>query len=235
MSAGQRGCALLTALLAAAGAAAPATTQQLTYDVKIAWLEAGRMRADIVRRAEGYDLLGNIVSSRAMDRFFRWRGRFIATGQLVAGFPKTQAYLLLEDDGEEREVLLAAAGTTNLHRSGGKSKSLPTPPGSDLMSVLLLARHCLPETEVHDGESHYHLRLFGTAEQDLRQPAHYYSGAATRCDYRFRYASGTVRRISLWMADWRGTRLPVRVRVRIPLLPDVVLRLRTGHDRKDVR
>lgn len=193
------------------------------------------MRVEIARRAQDYDLLGSIVSSRAMDRFFRWRGRFVAVGRLVAGFPKTRAYLLLEDDGEEREVLLAAAGATNLHRSGGKSKSLPTPPGSDLMSVLLLARHCLRETEVHDGESHYHLRLFGTAEQTLRQPERYYSGAATRCDYRFRYASGTVRRISLWMADWRGARLPVRVRVRIPLLPDVVLRLRTARDRQDAR
>lgn len=229
----RRAWALLAALAPAVGAAAPATTQRLAYDVKIAWLEAGKLSADIARRAERYELAGNIVSSKAMDRFFRWRGRFAATGALVAGFPTTRAYLLFEDDGEEREVLLATAGTTNLHRSGGRSKSSPAPPGSDLMSVLFLAPHCLPETEVHDGQSRYHLRLYGTAEQVLRQSARYYSGATTRCDYRFRYSNGTVRRISLWMADWRGARAPVRVRVRIPLLPDVVLRLRTDSDRQD--
>ena len=217
---------LATPAFAAANPAPTGDELRLRYDVKVAWMRAGQLRANL-RPAARYELDGTVATSGTMDRFFSWRGTFAATGRMVNGFPETDAYLLFEEDGKDREVLLATRQRTTIHATDRESKTRPGPPGSDLMSVLFLAPHCLKETGAHDGEDLYQLRLTRTASQALNQKPHYYNGASTRCDYRFRYEDGTVRRISLWMAPWQGRRIPVRIRVRIPVLPDIVLRLRT--------
>ena len=216
--------------LLAAGAPAQGQALQLRYDVRVAWLNAGQLRADLLTRAQGYELSGAITTSGVMDRLFKWRGTFAAAGRMEDGYPRTTAYLLFEDDGKGREMVLATPQETTIHATGRKSETLPAPQGSDLMSVLFLAPHCLAEARVHDGEDPYHIRLARAAEQSLRQPGRYYSGPTERCDYRFRYEDGTVRRISLWMADLGHRRVPVRIRVRVPLLPDVLLRLRVPTD-----
>ena len=111
-----------------------------------------------------------------MNRVFKWRGRFAATGRMVEGFPTTEAYLLLEDDGETREVLLAFGDKTTIHATDDESEELPVPPGSDLMSVMFLAPHCLGETTVHDGEDAYRIVPERTTERNLNQRSRYYSG-----------------------------------------------------------
>ena len=222
--------ALALSMLATGAPAAQGEALQLRYDVRVAWLNAGQLRADLRTRAERYELSGAIATSGVMDRFFKWRGTFAAAGRMEDGHPRTTAYLLFEDDGKGREMVLATRRRTTIHATGRKSETLPAPQGSDLMSVLLLAPHCLPSASVHDGEDPYRIRLARAAEQSLRQPERYYSGSTERCDYRFRYEDGTVRRISLWMAELRHRRLPVRIRVRVPLLPDVLLRLRVHPD-----
>lgn len=226
------GRAALALSLLGAGAPAPGEALQLRYDVRVAWLNAGELRTDLLTRAERYELSGAIATSGVMDRLFKWRGTFAAAGRMEDGYPRTTAYLLFEDDGKGREMVLATRRETTIHATGRKSKTLPAPQGSDLMSVLFLAPHCLAEARVHDGEDPYRIRLARTAEQSLRQPERYYSGPTERCDYRFRYEDGTVRRISLWMADLGHGRVPVRIRVRVPLLPDVLLRLRAPTDER---
>lgn len=205
----------------------PADTLHLRYDVRVAWMNAGQLRADLIERGESYELEGEIATSGVVERVFKWRGTFAATGRMAQGHPHTTAYLLFEEDGKGREMVLATPHETTIHATGRAPETLPAPQGSDLMSVLFLAPHCLPETTAHDGEDVYHIRLARTAEQSLRQKERYFSGPTQHCDYRFRYEDGTVRRISLWMGNWQNRRLPVRIRVRVPLLPDVVLRLRT--------
>ena len=230
-----RALVLSLALTAAGEAAVARATDQgrweLRYDTRVAWLEAGELAAAFRQFGDRYELVGMVATSGMMDRFFRWRGTFAATGRMIEGFPRTTAYLLFEEDDDGREVLLATGATTTIHATNRDSKEQAVPPGSDLMSVLFLAPHCLPEAEVHDGEDAYGLRLVGTAEVALRQPPPYFSGQTTRCDYRFRYENGGTRRISLWLAALSSAsrasskRLPVRIRVRVPLLPDVLLRL----------
>ena len=220
------GAALATCAAAQPNAATPDNTLHLRYDVRVAWLNAGQLRADLRTHGERYELEGEIATSGVMDRVFKWRGTFAATGHMVQGHPHTTAYLLFEEDGKGREMVLATRRETTIHATGRASETLPAPQGSDLMSVLFLAPHCVAETTAHDGEDVYHVHLARATEQSLRQKERYYSGPTERCDYRFRYEDGTVRRISLWMADWRNRRLPVRIRIRVPLLPDVVLRLR---------
>ncbi len=208
--------------------AAAGGSLQLSYDIQVAWLDAGEIAMRLSGDGERYALSGSVATSRLMDRFFKWRGRFVATGRMAFGFPRTDAYMLWGDDGKEQETLLSFGGTTTIVRSHGESERLDQPPGSDFMSVTFLGPHCLDETTLHDGEDLYRLfleRRAAAVELAHRRP--YYAGVADRCDYRFKYTDGRTRRLSLWVAHWQGRRVPVRIRVRFPLLPDGHLFLRT--------
>ena len=205
---------------------APLAAEQIHYDAQVAWLQAGKIVMSLQQDGDHYELSGLVTTSGTMNRLFKWRGKFAATGRFVDGFPQTSAYLLLAEGRGSREVLLAFDGKTTIHATDDESEELPLPPGSDLMSVMFLAPHCLGETTVHDGEDAYRLVPERTSRQGLRQRSGYYSGDTVRCDYRFRYGDGSTRRVSVWTAEGQGQRLPVRVQIRVPLLPDGILRLR---------
>lgn len=220
---------LLSAALAACHAvAASAVAEELRYDAQVAWFHAGTIDMNFQHNANRYELSGVVSTSGAMNRLFKWRGKFAATGRFVDDFPTTNAYLLLEDDGEKREVLLAFGDKTTIHATGDESEELPVPPGSDLMSVMFLAPHCLGETTVHDGEDAYRIVPERRSERKLRQSSRYFSGPTRRCDYRFRYDDGSTRRVSIWLSDTGEPRFPVRIQLRVPLLPDGTLRLRVA-------
>ena len=221
---------LTRSLLFAACAAcqAGATAEELLYDAQVAWFHAGTIVMTFQHNASRYELSGVVTTSGAMNRLFKWRGRFAATGRFVEGFPTTNADLLLEVEGENREVLLAFGDKTTIHATGDESEELPVPPGSDLMSVMFLAPHCLTETTVHDGEDAYRIVPERVSERNLRQRSQYFSGPTRRCDYRFRYVDGSTRRVSIWLADTGEPRFPVRIQIRIPFLPDGILRLRVS-------
>ena len=204
----------------------PLAAVEIRYDAQVAWLQAGEIVMTLQEQGDCYGLSGLVTTSGAMKRLFKWRGQFAATGRYIEGFPTTGAYLLIEDDGETQEMLLAFGDKTTIHASDDEPEELPIPPGSDLMSVMFLAPHCLDETTVHDGEDAYRLVPERTSRRELRQKSRYFSGDTERCDYRFRYVDGSTRRVSVWIAEWNGRRLPVRVQVRVPLLPDGILRLR---------
>ena len=210
----------------AAPAEAAASTTEMHYDAQVAWFHAGTIEMTLQEHEDRYDLSGMVTTSGAMNRLFKWRGQFAATGRFVEGMPRTNAYLLLEDDGATREVLLAFGDKTTIHATDDESEELPIPPGSDLMSIMFLAPHCLGTTTVHDGEDAYTIVPERTSERKLNQRSRYYSGPTVRCDYRFRYVDGSTRRVSVWMADARGPRFPVRIQIRVPLLPDGILRMR---------
>ena len=227
--------ALATARIRGATAAlcalAPAfaLAQELHYDAQVAWLNAGTIDLLLDRNADRYELSGMVATSGTMNRYFRWQGRFAATGRFVAGYPTTDAYLLLADDGETRAALLTFNDTTTIHATGRDSEEIDRPPGSDLMSVTFLAPHCLEDgTLVHDGEDTYRVELIARSTPELRGPVPWFSGPTMRCDYRFREAGRRPRRVSLWVGEVGGLQVPVRIRVRVPVFPDGVLRLRTG-------
>ena len=198
----------------------------LHYDVQVAWIQAGEIVMQLTERGERYMLSGTVTTSPLMDRFFRWRGQFVSSGRFNDGFPRTDAYLLQGDNGERQETSVSFDGKTNIATSDGESREVDLPPGSDFMSVTFLAPHCLVDATLHDGEDLYHLQLTRTSEEHLALKPPFFAGWSQRCDYKFRFDDGSTRRVSLWTAEWQGRRLPVRVRVRIPFLPDGVLQLR---------
>lgn len=199
----------------------------LHYDAQVAWLRAGAVDLSVGRNGDRYELSGMVATSGAMNRFFRWQGRFAATGRFVDGYPVTNAYLLLEDDGETREVLLAFQDKTTIHATGRESEEVEQPPGSDLMSATFLAPHCLADgTIVHDGEDTYRVDLLSSSMSRLQGSPNDYSGPARRCAYRFYEDGRRARRITVWTAAVEGREVPVRIRIRVPVFPDGVLRLR---------
>lgn len=213
---------------APAAAEAPATAPLwLRYDIQIAWIPAGEVVMSLTEHDDRYALSGTVATSRLMERFFFWHGRFVSTGRYQNGFPRTDAYMLWGRDDDGLETLLSFGGKTTIRSPGRSQRIIAQPPGSDFMSVTFLGPHCMAETTLHDGKRIYALRLDRIVESQTleRHPPHY-AGQARRCDYRFRYPSGAARRLSLWVAPWQGRDLLVRMRVRIPLLPDALLHLR---------
>lgn len=210
-------------LLAGAGAA---QAQSRDYDAFVGWLQAGAIDIRLQRNGSDYELSGSVEARGAIARLVRWRGRFAAIGAFDGDYPRTRTYLLLEEDGDTREVLLATGGRTVVHATDKDSEELEQPAGSDIMSVLFLAPHCIDDATVHDGEDAYLVRLRRAGAVRVEQRPPYYRGDATRCDYDFRYLDGSIRRVSVWLADVEGQPWPVRVRVRVPLRPDGHLRLR---------
>ena len=216
--------------IAALVACPPTVAEELRYDAQVAWFHAGSIEMALLEDGDRYEMSGVVTTTGAMNRLFKWRGQFAATGHFVEGLPRTDAYLLLEDDGETREVLLAFGDKTTIHATDDESEELPIPPGSDLMSVMFLAPHCLGETTVHDGEDAYRIVPERRSNRHLAQRSRYFSGPTVRCDYRFRYVDGSTRRVSVWMADGAGPRFPARIQIRVPLLPDGILRLRIDRE-----
>ncbi len=212
---------ILISLLAPAAAA-----KSLHYDARVGWLDAGAINITFAQEGNNYELSGSVRVQGAIARLVRWRGWFAATGEFDGDWPRTDAYLLMEERRGKREVLLWRGGRTVLHGSHRDSEELEGPPGSDIMSVLFLAPHCLDGAVVHDGEDPYRIRLRGSAPIEIKERAPWYSGAGLRCDYDFRYRDGSTRRVSLWVAEVDGESWPVRIRVRVPLRPDGLLRLR---------
>lgn len=236
--AGRAACAAAClALSAASNALAPQRAAahsytELRYDIQVAWIAAGEIVMQLTQDGDRYALSGTVATSSLMDRFFKWHGRFISMGEFVQGFPRTDVYMLWGEAKDERETVFSFAGATTIRSSRGTAEEVPQPTGSDLMAVTFLAPHCLRETTLHDGEHLYRLRLeHSAAEEPLPQRRHYYSKPSRRCDYRFAYSDGSTRRLSLWIGNWKGRQVPVRLRVRVPLLPDGNVFLRVGERR----
>lgn len=220
-------------LLAVALLAPMAAAKNLHYDARVGWLDAGAINITFARDGDQYELSGSVRVRGAIAKLVRWRGWFAATGEFDGDWPHTDAYLLMEENRGEREVLLSRGGRTVLHGSHRDSEELEGPPGSDIMSVLFLAPHCLDGAVVHDGEDPYRIRLRKSVPVQIKQPQPWYSGTGLRCDYDFRYRDGSTRRVSLWVAEVHGESWPVRIRVRVPLRPDGLLRLRVDADGGD--
>ena len=202
---------------------------ELRYDIQVAWIAAGQIVMQLTQDGDRYALSGTVATSSLMDRFFKWHGRFISMGVFQKGFPRTDVYMLWGEAKDKRETVYSFAGTTMIQSSQGTTEEVPQPPGSDLLAVTFLAPHRLQKTTLHDGEHLYHLRLENSAATEpLPVRRHYYSAPSRRCDYRFAYSDGSTRRLSLWIGTWKGRQVPVRLRVRVPLLPDGNVFLRTS-------
>ena len=203
-------------------------TQVLVYDARVGFLSAGTLEVNMTLNQGRYELFGDVRTSGAIERFFRWRGKFAAVGFMVEETPRTEAYLLFEERKNARKVTLAAHGKTTIHRPSGVSREVQYPRGSDLMSVLFLTDHCFDAAWVHDGEDAYEVVRTASRQTFVSQGKTHFRGSTKLCRYRFNYGKAEQRRLDVWLGLHRDRWVPVRIRVRVPFRPDALLRLRTG-------
>ena len=201
-------------------------THALVYDARVGFLSAGTLEVNMLLSDGRYEMFGDVRTSGAIERFFRWRGKFAAVGFMVDESPRTRAYLLFEETKSARKVTLAAHGRTTIHRPAGASREVQYPRGSDLMSVLFLTNHCFNSAWVHDGEDAYEVILRTSRQTKVEQGRAYFRGRAEQCRYRFRYGKDEARGLDVWLGLDDDRLVPVRIRVRVPFRPDALLKLR---------
>ena len=201
-------------------------THALVYDARVGFLSAGTLEVNMLLSDGRYEMFGDVRTSGAIERFFRWRGKFAAVGFMVEESPRTRAYLLFEETKSARKVTLAAHGRTTIHRPAGASREVQYPRGSDLMSVLFLTDHCFNSAWVHDGEDAYEVILRTSRQTKVEQGRAYFRGRAEQCRYRFRYGKDEARGLDVWLGLDDDRLVPVRIRVRVPFRPDALLKLR---------
>tara|TARA_B100001146_G_C16051502_1_gene378084 strand:+ start:105 stop:818 length:714 start_codon:yes stop_codon:yes gene_type:complete len=202
-------------------------TQVLVYDARVGFLSAGTLEVNMTLSKGRYELFGDVRTSGAIERFFRWRGKFAAVGFMVEEMPRTRAYLLFEERKNSRKVTLAAHGKTTIHRPSAVSREVQYPQGSDLMSVLFLTDHCFDAAWVHDGEDAYEVVRTASRQTFVKQGKTHFRGSTKLCRYRFNYGKAEQRGLDVWLGLHRDRWVPVRIRVRVPFRPDALLRLRT--------
>ena len=201
-------------------------THALVYDARVGFLSAGTLEVNMLLSDGRYEMFGDVRTSGAIERFFRWRGKFAAVGFMVEESPRTRAYLLFEETKSARKVTLAAHGRTTIHRPAGASREVQYQRGSDLMSVLFLTNHCFNSAWVHDGEDAYEVILRTSRQTKVEQGRAYFRGRAEQCRYRFRYGKDEERGLDVWLGLDDDRLVPVRIRVRVPFRPDALLKLR---------
>ena len=204
-------------------------THALVYDARVGFLSAGALEVNMLLSDGRYEMFGDVRTSGAIERFFRWRGKFASVGFMVEESPPTRAYLLFEETKSSRKVTLAAHGRTTIHRPAGASREVQYPRGSDLMSVLFLTDHCFNSAWVHDGEDAYEVILKTSRQTKVEQGRTYFRGRAEQCRYRFRYGKDEERGLDVWLGLDDDRLVPVRIRVRVPFRPDALLKLRARH------
>ena len=202
------------------------------FDIRVGFLRAGSLESTLVIEEDRYEFTGVMKTSKLVEHFFKWQGTFAAVGEFIDGKPTSGNYLVISDNKtrKNKKIVIKNKNETTVLRTGKSTKKIPAPIGLDLVSALLLLDSCQDVIKVHDGEDEYHLFLESDKSRDtkLRLGQGYYSGDAQVCSYQFQYKRNITRRFNVWLAEIEDTRQPVRIQLRFPLRPSVVMSLRVS-------
>ena len=206
--------------------------RETLFDIRVGFLKAGSLESNLAIEEDKYEFTGVMKTSRLVEHFFKWQGSFAAVGEFVDGKPTSGNYLVISDNKtrKNKKIVIKNKNETTVLRTGKSTKKTPAPIGLDLVSALLLLDSCQDVITVHDGEDEYHLFLESEKSKatKLRLGSNYYSGDAQVCSYHFQYKRNITRRFNVWLTEIEGIRQPVRIQLRFPLRPSVVMSLRIG-------
>ena len=204
-----------------------ASEQTYRYEARMAVLNAGILTLDFSRRGEDYEFLGGFKTSRAMNKYYTWKGLFASKGAWQDGKPQTEAYLTLSkssDDGYKVTVY-GPKETRRMRKASEPFETITTPQGSDLIAALFLSPDCFNGPKVHDGEDDYEIKLLKRRARNVSATQRYYSGLGIQCDYQVRDNKGRKRRIQIILAEINGNTVAVAASIKMPLMPDPAFRL----------
>ena len=140
----------------------------------------------------------------------------------------TDAYLTISSSSDDpiRLVVYTPDEVRVLDDNQEEVESRDIPKGSDLISALFFVQGCYDQPYVNDGEDHYPIKLKTSWTSRVNMGLGFYEGEVINCRYRVADRKGRRRTVEVAMANtevgWRA----VRVQIKIPMLPDPVLRLR---------
>lgn len=209
----------------------------LKYDGRVGPVRVGKLEALLTVQNDTYELDGSIVGTGPLKRLLKWQGEFTAKGVFQEERPITTSYQLTESEkrGDETEIKIIRIleSTAFVSETGKPDIEIPAPEGIDMMSFMLVNASCAEDMVVHDGEDPFQIKLKHPGEdRKLRQGRKYYSGEAEMCRYEFIYDEDEIRKVDIWLAEVDGRKVPVRIRIRIPVIPDGVFKLRLLDDKE---
>ena len=216
------GLLLLLPLFVCAGV----TELSLVYSVRIAFLHTGDFHFTRSYSHSTYFFSGHFETKGLINKYYRWKGDFAAIGSLENGSPRMEKYYSRSEskDHELKVVVLESEGIRFLLPGGKTFQFTDRPKGDDLVTALFLTPGCYDGTRVNDGEDTF--EMFLTKAKEIKQKKEKF-GPILKCYYRVKDYKGRSRRLNVTLASSSYGPITQEVRVKIPLLPDVVFALKT--------
>ena len=215
------GLLLLLPLFVCAGA----TEHSLVYSVRIAFLDTGDFHFKRSSSQSTYFFSGHFETKGLINKYYRWKGDFAAIGSLENGSPRMEKYYSRSEskDHELKVVVLESEGIHFLPPGGKTFQFSNRPKGDDLVTALFLTPRCYDGTHVNDGEDTF--EMFLTKAKEIKQKKEKF-GPILKCYYRVKDYKGRSRRLNVTVSSSAYGPITKEVRVKIPLLPDVVFNLK---------
>ena len=202
--------------------------QKLIYSARMAMLNAGDLTLQYVENGSAFEVLGRFKTSKSLSKYYTWNGVFVSKARRVDERITTDAYLTISSSSDDpiRLVVYTPDEVRVLDDNQEEVESRDIPKGSDLISALFFVQGCYDQPYVNDGEDHYPIKLKTSWTSRVNMGLGFYEGEVINCRYRVADRKGRRRTVEVAMANtevgWRA----VRVQIKIPMLPDPVLRLR---------
>ncbi len=195
------------------------------YTVRIAFLESGYFNFKRSSSSSRYSFSGHFETKGLINNYYRWKGNFSAIGILENGYPKMEKYYARSEskDHELKLVVLGSDGVRFLPPGGKVFQFADRPKGDDLVTALFLTPSCYRGKYVNDGEDTFEMFLIKVKHV---KPKKEKFGPLFKCYYRVKDHKGRSRRVHVTLASSSHGPITKQVRVKIPLLPDVVLDLK---------
>ena len=199
--------------------------REMAYKVRLAFLDAGDLNFKLSFSSIKYSFLGDFETRGLINNYYRWKGKFAATGRLENGLPKMERYYARSEskDHSQKFVVIRDESVRVLPPGGKTFQFESRPKGNDLLTVLFLTPICYEGKYVNDGEDTYQISLIKKKEKNHKDMEF---NAIFSCHYRVKDYKGRSRRLVVTLADSIYGVITKEVRVRIPLLPDIVFDLR---------
>ena len=204
---------------------AEVTEQSLVYSVRIGFLDTGDFHFKRSSSRSTYFFFGHFKTKGLINKYYRWKGDFAAIGSLENGSPRMEKYYSRSEskDHELKLVVLEAEGVRFLPPGGKTFQFSNRPKGDDLVTALFLTPHCYDGPHANDGEDTF--EMFLTKEKEIKQKKEKF-GPILKCYYRVKDYKGRSRRLKVTVSSSAYGPITKEVRVKIPLLPDVVFDLK---------
>ena len=202
------------------------TEHSLVYSVRIALLETGEFHFKRSSNHSRYSFSGHFETKGLINKYYRWKGDFAAIGSLENGSPKMEKYYARSEskDHELKLVVLEPEGVRFLPPGGKTFQFSDRPKGDDLVTALFLTPRCYDGPHVNDGEDTFEMFLIKVKE--IKQKKEKF-GPILKCYYRVKDYKGRSRRLNVIVSSSAYGPITQEVRVKIPLLPDIVFALKT--------